>query len=42
MVGGIFSQFFNSIVHAFYFGSLAFVPFSDALAGLFTAPIFVL
>ena len=26
----------------FYFGSLAFVPFSDALAGLFTAPIFVL
>ncbi|MGR3503813.1 DMT family transporter [Pseudaestuariivita sp.] len=27
---------------AFYFGALGFVPFAQALAGLFTAPIFVL
>merc|ERR1711965_437919 len=30
------------ILLIFYFGSLAFVAFADALAGLFTAPIFVL
>ena len=37
-----FRSFLTALSMLFYFGSLAFVPFSDALAGLFTAPIFVL
>ena len=34
-----FRSFLTALSMLFYFGSLAFVPFSDALAGLFTAPI---
>tara|TARA_B100000965_G_scaffold167626_1_gene139799 strand:+ start:107 stop:1015 length:909 start_codon:yes stop_codon:yes gene_type:complete len=37
-----FRSFLTALSMLFYFGSLAFVPFADALAGLFTAPIFVL
>ncbi len=37
-----FRSFLTALSMLFYFGSLAFVPLSDALAGLFTAPIFVL
>ena len=37
-----FRSFLTALSMLFYFGSLAFVTFADALAGLFTAPIFVL
>jgi len=37
-----FRSFLTALSMLFYFGSLAFVAFADALAGLFTAPIFVL